>query len=602
MTLFFNKSQSVLKRLSTACLCVLVFACFDASSSDALNSSIPSTAPSEAASPEASSSDSPNLDVLISNFYLFADSSADLSSARAEQAAKIDKCAIQSFSEVGPRIDNSHGVDKNQNRASMRELNKGQAITLTLPRGINKISVQCSLNQPSVISFDRNELLSIEYRNADIKRLAATSPSYLLPVGTFSVDFVLNTHALESKKIDWQSLDAFLYKSLVSNITMAAFYGLCVVLMLYVFFMGRILGDRSFQLYSLYVFCAATFFLLQEGQLHIFLPDQSFLLSHQMYVLFAGLTVMAATVFISKITDIDTTFPKFSYFGLIPAAFVVLLIAIYMLFAEHSPLASFLGRFMALLTLAIMVAVLLLVMIQTYRRVPMAWLVCLSLLSMVAAMAYRVVIAHGGEFLEQYGLIIAFALEAFVFAIVVSSRIQRIKIDKQQAESDANTDSLCNVLNRRGWIAQAGMLLDAQANKGGLLSLLYIDLDDFKQINDSYGHECGDRVLDIVAKILKNQSRDVDVVGRVGGDEFVIAGHFDNQHECEGIATRLRERLHQLDLQINEDLSINISASIGHVVFDEPAKDVKHMLNLADQSMYQLKKKSRTNEFAGAFN
>jgi diguanylate cyclase (GGDEF)-like protein len=119
-------------------------------------------------------------------------------------------------------------------------------------------------------------------------------------------------------------------------------------------------------------------------------------------------------------------------------------------------------------------------------------------------------------------------------------------------------------------------------------------LDNFKAINDTHGHDCGDKVLSIIAKILANQSRTNDVVGRVGGDEFVVAGLFDLDYEAEGIAIRLTERLSNLPLQINDELSITVCASVGHVMFETPQESVNHMLSQADKSMYKKKRGNLT--------
>jgi diguanylate cyclase (GGDEF)-like protein len=486
----------------------------------------------------------------------------------------------------------------------LSDLEKNVSLSLALKKGENRIFVACNLSRQSILNFERYELIDIrsEKAGAPLQRLKATSPSFILPVGEFNATFTLLLHNADVSIITWSSIEDFFNQSLINNITMSAFYGLCMVLILYVWFMGRILKDHSFVLYSLYVFFASTFFLLQEGQLHIFLPDQAFILGHYFYILFAGLTVFSATIFITRITDIYNTWPKINRYLLNPCALFILSLSVTIVLGEHNLVSSWAGVLMAYLTLTLMTIILVLVIWQTIRKVQMAWLVCLSLLLMVIAMAMRVLPIGVGDFLTRYGLILAFALEAFIFAIVVSLRIQGISTAKKQAETEANTDLLCNVLNRRGWMNRTNDLLSAQREQGGLLSLFYIDLDNFKQINDTYGHEIGDKVLTIVAKIIRNQSREKDVVGRVGGDEFVVVGHFEFEYEAEGIAIRLQERLQDLPLQINDTLKLTVCASVGHVMFDSPQESVQKMLSLADQSMYENKRNSKRESFFGLVN
>jgi diguanylate cyclase (GGDEF)-like protein len=473
-----------------------------------------------------------------------------------------------------------------------KNLVKEKVTLLSLPNGKSRLRLNCRLDEQAVFTFGKDEIIDVSWESQQVKLipLTASSPSYLLPMGTFSVDFLFLTHHNFNQSFVWKPIATFLDSSLLNNIIMGVFYGLCLTLILYVYFMGRVLGDTRFQLYSLYVFCAATFFLLQEGQLNIFLPQQNFLLSHQFYLLFAGLTVFTATVFIVRLTDLNSTWPKLTRYGLELGASSVLLMSLLMLFLNHNNLSSMLGSMMARMTLLIMLGILVLVGIQAYRRVQGARLVFLSLILLVIAMVFRVVLNDVSPFLQRYALIIAFAIEAFMLAVAVSTRIRNIRTDKVLAESQANTDELCNVLNRRGWIKKVDEVLTEQKTKGGIICLLYIDLDNFKQINDKWGHDAGDKVLKVVADVIRHQLRSIDSIGRIGGDEFVASGIFYDHTEAENLATRVQDRLRTVNLRINKQTTINISASVGHVIYDEPPKGADTMLRQADESMYQIKR------------
>jgi diguanylate cyclase len=469
---------------------------------------------------------------------------------------------------------------------------KSEKVNMRLPLGKSVARLNCSLSQQAVFSFGRREIVNYTWDDHGglISQIRASNPSFVLPVGEFSVDFEIVSHHENLQQFVWQGFASYVNQSLTRNITMGAFYGLCLTLILYVFFMGRTLGDKRFELYSLYVFCAATFFLLQEGQLNIFLPQHSFLLSHQFYLIFAGLTVFTATIFIVRLTDLDLAWPRVSRYVLYWGATLVLLISISIGFFEHNALSALLGNVMGYLTLIIMLIILVLAIVQSYRGVRMAWLVLFSLFVMAVAMVFRIVFPEQSPYLNHYALIIAFAFEAFIFAVAVSSRIKDLKLDKIRAQIDANTDVLCDVLNRRGWEQKAQELLLYQEHNNGVLSLLYIDINDFKLINDNHGHDCGDQVLRIIAEIVKNQIRTKDLIGRVGGDEFVALGHFGNQHEANQFASRLKDALRGLSIQIEGLDNIKVSASVGHVVFESAPVSVTTMLKSADKSMYKAKK------------
>lgn len=466
---------------------------------------------------------------------------------------------------------------------------------LSIPTGNSRLRLSCKLNEQAVLTFSKDEIMDVRWEAHQVKLipLAASNPSFLLPTGTFSIDFLFVTHHNFNQNFVWKPIATFLNYSLLNNIVMGVFYGLCLTLILYVFFMGRIVGDTRFQFYSLYVFCAATFFLLQEGQLNIFLPQQSYLLSHQFYLLFAGLTVFTATIFIVRLTEIHATWPRLNRYGLELGASGVLLMSVLMLFLDHNNLSAWLGSTMARMTLLVMVGILTLVSIQAYRNVQGAKLVFFSLALMVIAMIFRVVLNDVSPFLQRYALIIAFAIEAFMLAVAVSARIRNIQTDKMLAESQANTDELCNVLNRRGWDKRVNEVLSEQNNKGGVTCLLYIDLDDFKQINDKWGHDAGDKVLKVTADIIRHQLRSVDSIGRIGGDEFVALGIFNDRIEAESLVIRIQGRLKAVNLHINQQTTLEISASVGHVIYDEPPKDAEYMLRQADESMYQIKRSNK---------
>ena len=121
-----------------------------------------------------------------------------------------------------------------------------------------------------------------------------------------------------------------------------------------------------------------------------------------------------------------------------------------------------------------------------------------------------------------------------------------------------------------------------------MLLLLFIDLDDFKQINDTYGHRVGDQALVILAKILNSQSRAQDIVGRLGGDEFVVMSHCHSRNVAERVKKRIAQRLEDLIIKIDEQ-HIPLSASVGAQIIDTPNNDLSLLLHAADMLMYEQK-------------
>ncbi|MFT2090171.1 diguanylate cyclase [Paraglaciecola sp. 2405UD69-4] len=473
----------------------------------------------------------------------------------------------------------------------VQALPKGDSVAIQLLTGENRLRLSCHLNEQAIFTFGKDEILevNIETTNATVEQVLSNSPSYLLPAGTFQMDFVFLTHHEFLQQFSWLSTATFFNQNLINNITMGAFYGLSLTLIFYVFFMGKVLGDNRFQFYSLYIFCAATFFLLQEGQLNIILPKHSFLLSHQFYLLFAGLTVVTAILFIVRLTDINQQWPRLTRYFLEPGGIAVLLMSIVMLLLDHNALSAYIGEAMSKLTLVLMLCIFSLVALQTTAKKRMASWVLFSLGLMVIAMFFRTILQDLSPFLHRYALIFAFSIEAFILAVVVLTRVKNIRQDKIRAESQASTDELCNVLNRRGWELRANQLLNQQRLNGGVTCLLYLDLNDFKQINDKMGHDIGDKALQLISAEIEEQLGLDEYLGRIGGDEFVIIGHFKSVHTAKNFVEKMQINLRQYKLKIEEEMTLNVTCSVGYKIFSKAPNSTKDMLILGDKSMYHVK-------------
>jgi diguanylate cyclase (GGDEF)-like protein len=181
--------------------------------------------------------------------------------------------------------------------------------------------------------------------------------------------------------------------------------------------------------------------------------------------------------------------------------------------------------------------------------------------------------------------------EAINFALIAMAeaekRIERQKKRIKYLESLSVTDELTQLLNRRGFMKQLrySLSITRRSKVGG--SLMILDLNKFKEINDEYGHSAGDSLLKSIGSCLLEIVRETDVVGRIGGDEFSIlmpgAG--------PGIVTKRIQEIHnsvnQLKFQWNKN-NLRISVSIGRCDYDSNNKE-NQILESADLSMYRQK-------------
>jgi len=164
------------------------------------------------------------------------------------------------------------------------------------------------------------------------------------------------------------------------------------------------------------------------------------------------------------------------------------------------------------------------------------------------------------------------------------------KAKEEHMESIARSDPLTGVLNRRGFERDASKRLTESADDA-TGALLFIDLNDFKVINDTFGHEVGDQLLTIAAKRLRKSLRSCDIIGRPGGDEFVALVPDVSAEVADRLAKRLTAALEEPYLIGAE--RHNCAASIGLALYPRNANTLTGLMREADQAMYRAKARCR---------
>lgn len=158
-------------------------------------------------------------------------------------------------------------------------------------------------------------------------------------------------------------------------------------------------------------------------------------------------------------------------------------------------------------------------------------------------------------------------------------------------EGQANTDALTGIYNRRFLQARAEELIRKAVKHGRPLSLAFLDLDRFKVVNDTHGHDVGDEVLTIFVDRIKNQLRSIDLFARFGGEEFVVMLPNLNDVEAAQAIDNIRMAIHQ-PYQIG-DLSIDISFSAGVATLSPESNSYTALLKTADRALYKAKESGR---------
>lgn len=166
---------------------------------------------------------------------------------------------------------------------------------------------------------------------------------------------------------------------------------------------------------------------------------------------------------------------------------------------------------------------------------------------------------------------------------------------KREAElqTQAQMDALTEVANRRHFL-ELGHRAIAQARRHRYpLTVLMLDIDHFKKVNDTYGHQVGDRVLSGFARICRESSREEDLIGRMGGEEFaIILPHSDVEAACAS-ALRIRERFAATIFRLGDAVQFSCSVSIGITLMDGQHSNLDELLQQADAALYQAKHAGR---------
>lgn len=166
---------------------------------------------------------------------------------------------------------------------------------------------------------------------------------------------------------------------------------------------------------------------------------------------------------------------------------------------------------------------------------------------------------------------------------------QRLEHEKKELYRLARTDSLSGLANRSQLNERLSWLISEASRENSEFAIVFIDLDNFKVVNDSLGHDIGDELLKNVADLIHHVLREYDIIARVGGDEFVIVlSHYKTNFELTHIIQRIIDRISEL--HIIESHPIRVSASIGVAFYPQDGTDITGLMKSADIAMYEAKK------------
>jgi diguanylate cyclase (GGDEF)-like protein len=222
------------------------------------------------------------------------------------------------------------------------------------------------------------------------------------------------------------------------------------------------------------------------------------------------------------------------------------------------------------------------------------WTLIGTLFCMVVSLIVNVVLFGdlGGRALER-AMVSAILIPAIVgmpLFLFLGMRVRGLALSNIRLGLVARTDSLTSCLNRGAFTARVGGLL-AQRRPDTTSALLMIDADNFKAINDLFGHDCGDDALAIIARSIRAVLRSGDLVGRMGGEEFAVYLPDLDHYQAETIAERIRRSVRLANFAPDGQRHL-LSVSIGGAVF-EGEREFAELFRIADQRLYEAKRAGR---------
>jgi len=177
--------------------------------------------------------------------------------------------------------------------------------------------------------------------------------------------------------------------------------------------------------------------------------------------------------------------------------------------------------------------------------------------------------------------------------LVAHEDITERKKAEQRLETLAQIDVLTGLANRRHFMTLAEQELSRAQRYGGALSLLMVDIDHFKSINDTYGHHTGDLVLQKLGALFQEALRDIDIFGRVGGEEFAGVLPQTSAEQALDVAERLRQIVERAEFTRAHGLPLHITLSIGVTTLTDRSSNIDTLLGQADSALYRAKSGGR---------
>ena len=377
------------------------------------------------------------------------------------------------------------------------------------------------------------------------------------------------------------------------NLGLCMFYfGAAFVVVMFNLFLFLTLKERIYFYYSMYVLTLTIFTLNLEGLIEYIFP-QSYYAIHFL----SPMAIMFLLLFSREILKTPTYLPKVDklFLALILVMFVLTLLIYF------NPLSWWMlyNNILAPVLFFIFFTALFLWKKSDNDAKLYLLFMTVYIVSLIIFALLSLSLLEYNDF-TRYAYIYASFFEMILFSLVLANRFHQTKEEKRVIESDLKStkeisehDALTTLYNRHYLKSFSEAYFIKAKSEEEDVSIIMLDVDHFKQVNDTYGHAVGDLVLTSIATVFKSSTRKSDVLIRYGGEEFVIILKNTNLLNVKVIAEKIRLNVENLKIKYDEDKELSVSISSGISLLKDGDFSIMSVISRADEALYNSKSSGR---------
>ena len=456
------------------------------------------------------------------------------------------------------------------------------------------------LDYIDIYEYEKNQLI-LKKELGDLRifiaHLQTPNPSYsltLLPQESKRIFIKIRSQGSINIQLNVNSIDQYYKSTILKNTILAFYFGAVCIMLIYNFIIFTMIRNISFLYYVLFHVSYTLFSLIITGvSFQLFWPMYPEL-NHYILPLSMTLTGVFGLLFVVNFLNIKNKSPKLYKF--LQLLIILFILSFVLIFITDYNTTIKIDSLLSIFTSSFLLLVALYIYFKYKDRNALYYFISwsflfggiivihLSNIGIIPSTIFTNYSSHIGSFIELTLLSIALA---HYYSQLKEKHLQ-LSINNKELEYISNTDNLTSAYNRRYLYNYSETYLSQAKANNSDFSLLMLDLDFFKNVNDTYGHSVGDEVLVNFSKTIQTIIRENDVFVRFGGEEFVLfLPNTDEKNSIE-IAKSINKIVREIIFESTKELKISVSIGISSNIYE-----IDKLLSFADKALYQAKESGR---------